>query len=180
MRKFMGIVAVSAAIALAMSSAGAAVTFDSGSGTGFVGKGDIQEAFGLNNKALQDAASTVTFSYLATAEFDVTCEWDSTTGGPKPKTIHHVITNTKTSGIASTVDGDPRKTRGQNQFTGFNLLGHVLESSDSAPEVGDVCRNGNGADSVGYVTAVESLGGGAETLTAHLGTSSAVIWPLEV
>lgn len=44
-----------------VASALAAVTFDASTGTGFVGKGDVQLAFGWNNKQLQANAAGVTF-----------------------------------------------------------------------------------------------------------------------
>ncbi|MEV7181816.1 hypothetical protein, partial [Kitasatospora sp. NPDC093679] len=54
--KLIGGVATSvAAIALGATPASAAAGFDAATGTGFVGKGDVQTALGYNNAALQKA-----------------------------------------------------------------------------------------------------------------------------
>ena len=44
-----------AALALSATAAFAAVTFDPATGKGFVGKGDVQIAYNLNNKQIQTA-----------------------------------------------------------------------------------------------------------------------------
>lgn len=54
-------------IATSAAPAGAAVTFDGSTGTGFVGKGDVQTAFGWNDAKLQARAAGVTFSTSAPA-----------------------------------------------------------------------------------------------------------------
>jgi hypothetical protein len=46
-------VAAAALVIGAASAAGAAVTFDPDTGTGSVGKGDVQTALGLNNNQLR-------------------------------------------------------------------------------------------------------------------------------
>jgi hypothetical protein len=54
---------VAAALMIAASAAVfATVTFDPATGTGFVGKGDVQTAFGWNNAAAQRNAGGVTFA----------------------------------------------------------------------------------------------------------------------
>jgi hypothetical protein len=68
--------------ALALALAGftgaalAAVTFDPDTGKGFVGKGDVQNAFGWNDKALSTNVGGVSFSYSTTQ----THQWDCVTG----------------------------------------------------------------------------------------------------
>src|SRR5918996_4693526 len=57
LRKIIGLTAIVAAFAIGMTAAFALVTFDPSTGTGFVGKGDVQTAFGWNNKQLQNNAS---------------------------------------------------------------------------------------------------------------------------
>jgi hypothetical protein len=54
---FKAAIAVPALCAMLATAALAAVTFDVNTGFGFVGKGDVQLAFGWNNKALQTNAT---------------------------------------------------------------------------------------------------------------------------
>lgn len=63
------------------TAAYAAVTFDEETGTGFVGKGDVQEAFGWNNAQLQQSAGDVEFVVKSTAEYDFDCAWYTGLGG---------------------------------------------------------------------------------------------------
>lgn len=50
-------------LVVAVSVALAIVTFDPSTGAGFVGKGDVQLAFGWNNATLQQNANAIGFSY---------------------------------------------------------------------------------------------------------------------
>jgi hypothetical protein len=116
--------AAALAAATISTTALATVTFDTNSGTGFVGKGDVQTAFGWANAKAQANQNGVTFVANATIEYDVTCLWDTVTGGKTPKTIHHSVTSTKS--IASSVSVDSKnKTTGQ--YTGWFLNGHGLD-----------------------------------------------------
>ncbi len=148
MRKMM--MAAVAATALISTAAIASVTFDNTTGVGFVGKGDVQLVYGQNNAAIQNALianpQAYTFSYVESTSYDVTCEWTTVTGGKKPKTIFHAVTNTKTSSITSAINGAPRQTKGQNQFTGFNLSGiaSTITTGGTVPSVGDACPQGGG------------------------------------
>ncbi|MER6976108.1 hypothetical protein [Streptomyces carpinensis] len=61
-----GSVAVSvAAIALGTTPASASVNFDPTTGTGFIGKGDVQTALGYNNAALQKAVDSKSLAFTA-------------------------------------------------------------------------------------------------------------------
>jgi hypothetical protein len=105
-------------LGLVSIAAYAAVTFNAppaGDCSGFVGKGDVQNAFGWNNAQLQANAANVTFTY----EVSETVQQECTTTGMPP----HVSTGqrTKSTSLNSSLNGDPRKTSGQQQFTGFNL-----------------------------------------------------------
>lgn len=119
MKKLIGV-----AICLAVAGvAFAAVTFDPTTGTGFVGKGDVQLAFGWNNQKLQENATGVTFTYAATNEYLVTEAW--ATGNPdNPWTLtaHKDTINIQYS-VSAAINGLPRP--GPQQFTGFNLYGFV-------------------------------------------------------
>jgi hypothetical protein len=115
----------------------AAVTFDPATGTGFVGKGDVQLAFNLNNKQLQQNASKVSFTYEEVGEYTLLCKADDKTN---PKT--GVVTpgaekefKNRAQSVQSSVQGDPRQVKGQNQFTGFNLSGitSTVTTGESCP-----------------------------------------------
>jgi hypothetical protein len=99
-------------------SAFAAVIVDN-AGVGFVGKGDIQNAFGWNNQQLQDNAGNLEFRYVATESATWECEWWS---GPDHNIKHHTIDREIVTSISASVAFDARKNR-QNQITGFNLNG---------------------------------------------------------
>jgi hypothetical protein len=74
----------------------AAVTFDPETGTGFVGKGDVQTAFGWNNKQLQDNAGLVQFRATTTSETTWTCIKESPTGDPNKDVIQERSSETTT------------------------------------------------------------------------------------
>jgi hypothetical protein len=124
MKKILGIVILMLALmALVASPALAAVTFNTEDGTGFVGKGDVQIAFGWNNAQLQNNANEVTFTYMHTDTYEVVNAW--ATGNPEnPVSLnYHTATVTTTVDVNAVIVGSPRKVNGQQQFTGFNLTG---------------------------------------------------------
>lgn len=158
--------AFAASLALA-TPASAAVTFNSADGTGFVGKGDVQLAFGWNNSALQKNAAGISFSYDAEDTYSGVCTW--TTGeGTKGEKTHNVSHKRKTS-VASNVAYDPRV---KNQITGFNLTGFgATTTSGEVPVVGEACMGNPGHDGVWTsVTPISSSGGLYVTYsgTSHL------------
>lgn len=152
-----------AALALA-TPASAAVTFDPASGTGFVGKGDVQTALVWNNQQLQNNASAVTFSYLSEDLYSARCEW-FTGGGPKGEKLHEVTYKRQTS-VQSTVAYDLRM---KNQITGFNLtsLG-TTTTSGRVPLVGEACQ-GDGRE--GTWAAVELTSSSGGLYVNHVSTS---------
>lgn len=119
------------------SIAGAAVTFDAATGTGFVGKGDVQLALGLNNKQLQEGADSLVFTVESTTVTETTWTCDRDAG---PQTQERANTETTTTqGVASSV------ARVKNQITGFSLSGYVgdpeTSSETDGPQVGS-CPTG--------------------------------------
>lgn len=135
MRKITGTFAlVLMALGLLVSSVGATVTFDPATGTGFVGKGDVQLALGYNNKQLQDNANNLVFTYesISVTETTWTCDKDS---GPQTQERANTTTRT-TQGVVSGV------ARVNNQITGFNLNGFsgtpTSSTTTSGPSV-DSC-----------------------------------------
>jgi len=122
----------------------ASVTFDPDTGTGFVGKGDVQTAFGLNNPQIQAILNAdpqaFTFSYNATDEYSAVCTW--TTGPDHNQKVHNVSHTTNTE-VVGALNGLPRP--GPSQFTGFNLTGFGTPSDSGAvPVVGDPCPSNEG------------------------------------
>ncbi len=144
------------------------MTFDPEFGTGFVGKGDVQNAFGWNNNLLQRNASGVGFKYLATDEYDAVCTW--TTGTPPHEQTHHV-SHTETAALNSTIAYDPRV---RSQITGFNLNGPSGEPTvtGEVPEVGQACQ-GQGTDGTwSSVTLVSS----SDALYVTYNGNQVLIW----
>ena len=151
-------IAIAAAVAAATisSAALALVTVDS-NGYGFVGKGDVQLAFGWNNAAAQRNANAVSFHSQSSASYEAVCTF--TTGeGTRGERIHNVTHNRSTA-VLSNIASDPRKT---DQWTGYNLNGFgSVTTSGEVPEVGGACMGNNGHDGVwSSVTELGSTGNG--------------------
>jgi hypothetical protein len=104
---------------MAVTATFAAVTFDPATGTGFVGKGDVQLVFGWNNKALQDNANSVQFSASSTTEVT----WECTNSNNDKVQERSRITTTE--GLVSSI------ARERNQITGFILSGYNGTSTSS-------------------------------------------------
>jgi hypothetical protein len=110
-------VAVSAFVGLMLLGASsqnalAAVTFDPETGEGFVGKGDVQEVFGWNNKGLQDNAKDVQFRVSSGTESSWEC---------------YNSNNEKTQVRSQSVTFEgvfDSESRTHKQVDGFNLLGY--------------------------------------------------------
>ena len=140
----------------------AAVIFDPATGTGWVGKGDVQTAFGWNNAAMQRNHLAITFEYDATTTYTWTCQW---TTGPDQNQTLHTQPRTKTHGVAGTIGNTDRRT---GQWTGWFLTGYT----DGGPDAGSddfvpTCPGNEGGDgNSGGKTVVEgslestSSGGG--------------------
>jgi hypothetical protein len=114
--KLLVLVVLAAVLVLAASAVSAAVTFDAETGTGFVGKGDVQLAFGWNNKALQDNAEDVQFR--ASSEVVTEVSWTCTNTNNDNIQERARTTTTTFEGVVS------HTTRERNQITGFTLTGY--------------------------------------------------------
>lgn len=151
--------ALGAALLVAGAASASAYTMDA-SGVGWVGKGEVQSAYDWNNKTMQDNVGGVTFVYDSTATYAVTCEFD--TPGK-----HHVITQTKSTGVNATVGSEARKnSQGKDgPMTGWYLTGFGATTTDggAVPAVGDGCPGNSG---LGAVTSVEQTGVGEGGLYA--------------
>jgi hypothetical protein len=111
-----------------VTSAFASATFDPSSGTGFVGKGDVQSVFGLNNGQIQSDANNIGFTYNS-AETQVTEQtWECTNSNNDhlQQRLDTTTTTTSTTGVVDSV------TRVKNQVTGFNLSGFTSTTTNSS------------------------------------------------
>jgi hypothetical protein len=117
---------IGAAICLAIAGIVlASVTFDPATGTGFVGKGDVQTALGLNNAQMQSLIQSggVSFTYQTVDTYEVVNAW-ATGEIDKPVSLnYHTATVTTSVNVNATVASEARKVNGQQQYTGFNLIG---------------------------------------------------------
>jgi hypothetical protein len=133
MRKFAGsslavIAGAAAALSIATAALGA-VTFDATTGTGFVGKGDVQLVYGWNNKALQDNAGSVQFQ--ASSEVVSEVSWICTNPNNENTQERARTTTTTVEGVVSSV------ARERNQITGFNLTGYSGTTTESSTTEGN-------------------------------------------
>jgi hypothetical protein len=131
MKKLLSIV-LSLVLVLGFSVTAFAAVSVNDNGVGFVGKGDVQLAFGWNNAQLQKNASGVTFTYEAKDTYTVTEEWDTKAG---KKIVPHEIEVPKHVSVNATVAYDARV---KNQINGFNLKGFgTVVAEGTVPVVGD-------------------------------------------
>jgi hypothetical protein len=113
---------------------------------GFVGKGDVQIPFGLNNQTSQAdiqslGAGAYVFFTEQTSTYEAVCEWVTGEGTRGEKT--HTIEIPSHTAVTSAIASDARKT---GQFTGFNLFGlGETTTQGEVPVVGGVCP-GAGTD----------------------------------
>ena len=125
---------------------------------GFVGKGDVQTAFGWNNATMQANAADITFTYEVTGGYSFECEWWT---GPEHNRRHHTNTKTMELDITSTITGSRRIT---GQFTGWNL-NPLTESIDDVgyPTDSDCGAEGNDMKSIvpGSIEPLSESSGGA-------------------
>ncbi len=147
-----------AAMLVASAAAIAAVTFDPATGTGFVGKGDVQTAFGWNNKEMQQNQLGVTFEYIVEESVEQNCEENLGKG----QGFAVKGERTKTQAVNSTLSDFDRKNK---QYVGWNLtgLGTVTEENTgwvgpNGETTGNACPEGsNPRGEVRVLSSVEAL-----------------------
>lgn len=152
-------IAFAAAAALTITSSIAMATVTVTNGVGFVGKGDVQLAFGWNNAAAQRNVNAVSFHTESSAEYSAVCTF--TTGeGTRGERIHNVSHNRSTA-VLSSIASEARKT---GQWTGYNLngFGAVTTSGDPIPVLDGPCMGNSGHD--GVWSSVTELGSSGEGL----------------
>jgi hypothetical protein len=125
--------AAAAMVAFTASTAAiAAVTFDSTTGVGFVGKGDVQLALGgWNNATLQANAAGVTFDRETVTVTEVS--WTCTNSRNEKVQERERTTTTETTGVVSHL------ARVNKQISGFNLTGfsgtNTVSETDDGPKL---------------------------------------------
>jgi hypothetical protein len=131
-----GIFGVVVAAAMASATVLASVSFDPGTGTGFVGKGDVQTALGLNNAQVQAMAGSLSFAYTEVVEETITCEHQTGHGT-------NTRTGSRNGGLNDTVGYTART---HNQVDGFILTGYSSQNDSWGQWTnGDVNACGNSA-----------------------------------
>jgi hypothetical protein len=104
------------------------VTFDPATGTGFVGKGDVQLIYGWNNAQLQANAGSVNFRASTTEVTEVS--WICTNANNENTQERARTTTTSTQGLVDDI------ARVKNQITGFNLRGYIGTPTESSTTEG--------------------------------------------
>ena len=165
---------LAAARVAAAGMATATVTLQRESGTGFVGKGDVQLAFGWNNAQLQSRAAGLTFTFEASEVYTAVCTW--TTGeGSRGERVHNVK-HKRSVCVSGAVAYDARA---RNQITGFNITGYAgtPTSLGDAPVLNGPCPGNPGTD--GVWTSV-SLTSSSVALNVVYSGVAVKIWPPEI
>lgn len=129
MRKTTITMALAALLVMALAVPAFAYTLNA-DGTGFVGKGEVQTAFGWNNPTLQRNAQGVSFEAVTVTERSWVCDRDA---GPQIQERERTTTTT------SVLD---EETRDRNQVTGFNLLGFDSSTSTTDGPAPGSCPTG--------------------------------------
>jgi len=163
------------ALAIASSAAFAAVFLDTDNsydpnGSGFAGKGDVQNAFGgLNNAQLQSRAEDIDFSFESSDTYAATCTWTTAEGRPGEQT--HIVTIPRHTAVNSVVDYEKRRNGGNGQVTGFILTEFgATTTTGTVPVLGGSCV---GVGTNGTWTAVEGPVSAGGVLMVHWNTFSA-------
>jgi hypothetical protein len=141
------------AVALGASATWAEVSINAAGGFGWVGKGDVQQAYGWNNKTLQTNAQGVSFEVKEHQKLTIVCEIEKELG--KVVEVRYPELNI-TRNVISTTDSDPRQNN--SRFTGYRLNGYGFQTASGSKEsynVGDACT-AQGTE--GKVVSVTSAG----------------------
>ena len=171
MRRLRLPVLVALFLALFAGSASALVTFDSSTGRGFVGKGDVQTVFGWNNATTQQNHMGVTFKYEATTEYEFECEWYT---GPDRNRKHHVNTKTERTNVNAAMASDSRKT---GQWTGWNLNGFSGGTPNAVAEPTDADCGSEGNEMKTIVPgSIQKVSESSALYAVHSGAEKR-IWP---
>jgi uncharacterized protein YaaQ len=168
MRKKLMLGIATIAVLASTGTAAASVAYDPATG-GFVGKGDVQTALGLNNKAMQNAHEAVTFSYDATVGYSFECEWY--TGPERNRTYHRTAGEPVSVQVGGTVVDNDRKT---GQWTGWNLQPVTVGGGTASEPVDADCgAEGNELKTIVPGSVQSFVEGGG--LVAHYGAQDVAL-----
>jgi hypothetical protein len=123
---------------------------------GFVGKGDVQSAFGWNNTGMQANYQAITFVYEASGGYSFECEWWT---GPDHNRTHHANIKTVGLDVDAAIVSHARIT---GQFTGWDLEAlDGIAAATAYPENSDCGAVGNEMKSIvpGSIQAITGSGG---------------------
>jgi hypothetical protein len=151
-----------AAVGLLTAATYMSVAFDPSTGTGWVGKGDVQTAYGWANKAMQQNHVAVTFEYQQTTQYTWVCEWTTGEGTRGEQT--HTSDMDETFEVGGVIGKVDRKT---GQWTGWFLTGYTNGGPGTGGSFAPFCNgNADGDGNSGEKTVVAgslssvALGGG--------------------
>jgi hypothetical protein len=106
-------------------------------GNGFVGKGDVQTAFGWNNAQLQANSGHLYFSYSASVVTTQDTTW-SCTNDRNDNVQDRARTTTTTTTTSNPNYGEARV---KNQITGFNLTGGTANTTSTSSTTGNMLNS---------------------------------------
>jgi hypothetical protein len=140
----------------------------------FVGKGDVQSAFGWNNSQLQSNAEALSFSYESIDVYAAVCSF--VTGEGTLGEQEHNVSIPRITRIDASIYYDARK---RNQVNGFWLLCRRGVQAGTIPEVDDACvANEDGVARNGKWSAVTLSSSSGDGLVAtHNGVSRSIPTP---
>lgn len=136
MRKSLALFAMSgiaAASLFAASPAAADWSVDPSTGTGFVGKGDVQDTFGWNDDGLQ--ANHTGVSFALRAESTSTTTWSCfNSKNQKTQDRESVATASTTGEVLHTARTNPKGKVTGFELTGFGERSSVVSETDDDPK----------------------------------------------
>jgi opacity protein-like surface antigen len=167
MKKSLLAIAATAVLAISTATAAGAYTLDEAASTGWVGKGEVQTAFGWNNAQLQQRGKDVTFSYGSEDSYQITCQWEAgKSGNIQTRVRERAVT------VALDVTGVDRKNP-QGSINGYFLtLGEEVATGGDVPAIGGTCQAEGNDGQITEVTPLGSTGGG---LSVTYGTTTVLL-----
>jgi hypothetical protein len=162
---------LAAVLTVPAAPAGAAVSFDPGTGEGFAARGDVAAAFGWNAGQYTSRAAAVAFTYRSSHTWTVTCTFDEPFDGQKPR----VGTWDGVASTESEVLSAVRRARAHTPATGHDLTGYgwtVVGDPPPIPAVGEPCEAADGTGPFsGTTTSVVESSLGPALFAHHCGRS---------
>jgi hypothetical protein len=148
-----GVIGAAAVVLLTTTTAMAAVSFTPESG-GFVGKGDVQLALGIQvDKMSSIEQAKIFFEVEASKRYEVECTWMT---GPVWNRRTHVVDRPGLAKVKSSTATDTSRKNRNATVTGFTLSTLGMEAivwENSLPQLGDICADSD-LGTNGSVTAV--------------------------